>query len=166
MYGILRTLGHLDILTFVSCDFPGNVTSRENWLPSKWDFPANEIFALMGIRFHGYLDIMDIRLSRIFGYHGYSDIMDIRTSWIFRYHWYTDIMDILGEHIFPGNLDFPENYTYEALSMQSCMPNFTFEALALQVPGGHFLIFILGFIGRYILAAIPVTYSPNRYGRS
>ena len=27
-------------------------------------------------------------------------------------------------------------------------------------------IFILGFIGRYILAAIPVTYSPNRYGRS
>ena len=29
MYGILRTLRHLDNLTFVSCDFPGNVTSRE-----------------------------------------------------------------------------------------------------------------------------------------
>ena len=29
MYGILRTLGHLDILAFVSCDFPGNVTSWE-----------------------------------------------------------------------------------------------------------------------------------------
>ena len=83
-----------------------------------------------------FLDIMDIRLSRIFGYHGYSDIMDIRTSWIFGhhgyldimhirtslivgYHGYTDIMDILGEHIFPGNLDFPENDTIEALSMQS-----------------------------------------------
>ena len=38
IYGILRTLGHLDILTFVSCDFPGNVTSRERWLPGKGDF--------------------------------------------------------------------------------------------------------------------------------
>ena len=29
VYGILRTLGHLDILTFFSCDFPGYETFRE-----------------------------------------------------------------------------------------------------------------------------------------
>ena len=29
---------------------------------------------------HGYLDIMDIRISGILGYQGYSDIMDIRIS--------------------------------------------------------------------------------------
>ena len=40
MYGILRTLGHLDIRTFVLCDFPGNLTSRERWLPRKGDFPG------------------------------------------------------------------------------------------------------------------------------
>ena len=93
-------------------------------LPGKQDFPENEIFAFMGIRFNGYLDIMDNQLSRIFGYHGYSDIMDImhiRTSLIFGYHGYMDIMDTLREHKFPGNLDFPENDTFEALSLQSCI---------------------------------------------
>ena len=38
MYGILQTLGHLDILTFVYCDFPGKVTFREILLPGKGDF--------------------------------------------------------------------------------------------------------------------------------
>ena len=44
-----------------------------------------------------------------------------------------------------GSIDLPDNYAFEALSMQSCIakqiPKFTFEALVLQVPGGHFLIF-------------------------
>ena len=51
MYGILRSLGHLDISMFVSCDFPkkvtsqeiwlsGRVTSGESWLPRKVDFPG------------------------------------------------------------------------------------------------------------------------------
>ena len=53
MYGILWTFGHLDILTFVSCNFrecnfPGNATSRERWRPGKGDFqeiwlPGNQL---------------------------------------------------------------------------------------------------------------------------
>ena len=109
--------------------------------------------------YHGYSDIIDIRTSRIFGHHGNLDIMHTRTSWIFRHHGYMDIrdiqmswifgcldiVDILGDTPFSGKSVFPEKKIFEALSMQSCtvLPNFTFEALALQVPGGHFLIFSL-----------------------
>ena len=67
-------------------------------------------------------------------------LTDIQMSWIFGC---LDIVDILGDSTFSGKIDFPEKDTFEALSMQSCtvLPNFTFETLALQVPGGHFLIF-------------------------
>ena len=40
MYGILRTLGHLDNCPFVLCDFPGNSTSQDMWYQGKGDFPV------------------------------------------------------------------------------------------------------------------------------
>ena len=88
---------------------------------------------------------MDIWTSWIFGCHGYLDIIDSRTSWIYGHHGYSDIIDImniLGDTTFSGKIDLPDNYAFEALSMQSCiakqMQKFIFETLALQVPGGHF----------------------------
>ena len=40
MYGILRTLEHLDNCPFVLCDFPGNSTSQDMWYQGKGDFPV------------------------------------------------------------------------------------------------------------------------------
>ena len=53
-----------------------------------------------------FLDFMNIRLSRIFGYHGYSDIMDIWTSWIFGHHGYLDIMHIRTSRDVKGTLTY------------------------------------------------------------
>ena len=79
-------------------------------LPAQLTHPAQPV---MGIRFHGYLDIRDIlrgryRISRIFGYQGYPnrkllDFMDIR------FHGYLDIMDFRGEIRVIETCDFPEN---------------------------------------------------------
>ena len=46
---------------------------------------------LVRLAHHGYLDIMDIRISGILGYQGYLDIRDIWISGIFGYHGYSDI---------------------------------------------------------------------------
>jgi len=56
--------------------------------------------AQLSIMLHGYLDIMDIQTSWIFGHHGCTDIMDIWTPWIFGHHGYSDIMVIWTSWIF------------------------------------------------------------------
>ena len=69
--------------------------------PTQLAHLAHPAQPVMGIRFHGYLDIRDIlrgryQISWIIGYRGYPkrkliDVMGIR------FHGYSDIMDFLGE---------------------------------------------------------------------
>jgi len=78
--------------------------------PAQLAHPAQPV---MGIRFHGYLDIRVIlrgryQISRILGYQGYPkrkliDFMGIR------FHGYSDTMDFLGEIRVIETCDFPEN---------------------------------------------------------
>ena len=94
MYGILRTLGHLDILTFVSCDFLGNATSQEMWLPGKCDFPGNVTSWKMWL--------LDFRVSRIYGFHWFMD---------FTYLWISRIFGFGFCWCLPEKCDLPEYAT-------------------------------------------------------
>ena len=81
---------------------------------------------------------MDSQISWIFGHRGYLDIMDIWASWIFEHHifghhGYSNIIHILASRI---------KIHLRHCQCRDVFPNLTFKALALQVPGGHFLIFI------------------------
>ena len=66
--------------------------------PSQLAHPAQPV---MGIRFHGYLDITDIlrgryQISWILGHQGYPKRKLIDSLYI-RFRGYSDIMDFLGE---------------------------------------------------------------------
>ena len=77
------------------------VSSANTSFSVRMAHPTKPAQPVMGIRFHGYLDIRDIlrgryQISWILGYQGYPkrkliDFMGIR------YHGYSDIMDFLGE---------------------------------------------------------------------
>ena len=80
---------------------------------------------------------MDSQISWIFGHRGYLDIMDIWASWIFEHH-------IFGHHGYSNIIHILASRIKMHLRHCQCrdvFPNLTFKALALQVPGGHFLIF-------------------------
>ena len=134
---------------------------------TSWIFGHHGYLDIMDIRtswifgHHGYSDIIDIRTSRIFGHHGYldimhtwtswifghpgySDTMDIRTSWIFRCHGYLDVWISWISQVtlhFLGKLSSRKKIHLKHCQCKVVLPSFTFETLALQVPGGHFLIF-------------------------
>ena len=77
---------------------------------------------------------MDVRMWLIFGHERFLDMMDIQAWWICGIDRYSSVMD-------NWKLYIPELMQLKPYQCRVALPKFTFEALALQVPGGHFLIF-------------------------